>query len=163
MSVVLLLLLMLVPFTVKESVSMLVAISLRIEAVPLMTSVRCTRLSRKIVWCLPPRLSIYQDIGKKFRRMFLPKYTRNVKCRVVCKWCHARCDVKECFTLRDGPADHQFCNTVCSSKWVKYRHAIGVAHIVRMQPVHVMRIEYLKGKSIDQFITDGLVVKCERI
>ena len=66
--------------------------------------------------------------------------------------------MKDLFTLRDGPADHRFCDADCAAKWVQYRHMIGVAHVVRMGPE--LRKEYLKGKTIDEFISDGMVVKC---
>lgn len=61
--------------------------------------------------------------------------------------------------MHDGPAHHQFCDADCAYKWVRYRHTIGVAHIVRMPPL--MRSEYLKGRTIDQFISDTLLAKCE--
>ena len=75
----------------------------------------------------------------------------------LCEWCHTRHLIKDVFTLRDGPVSVRFCNADCSAKWVQYRHMIGVAHVVRMPKL--LREQYLKGKTIDEFISDGMVVK----
>lgn len=92
--------------------------------------------------------------------MFIPRDRHHCNHCSSCKWCHTRNLVKDCFTLRDGPVDHRFCDGDCAAKWVKYRHMIGVAHVVRMPPC--IRAEYLEGKTIDEFISDGMVVKCAR-
>ena len=67
--------------------------------------------------------------------------------------------VKDCFTLKDGPANHRFCDTDCSSKWVKYRHMIGVAHVVKMP--RELRNVYLNNHTIDEFISNGMCIPCE--
>ena len=95
--------------------------------------------------------------------MFIPREQQHMQqdcdhC-VACRWCHTRNFTKDCFTLLDGPANHRFCDADCSAKWVQYRHMIGIAHVVRMPP-HV-RKEYLKGRTIDEFISDGMAVSCD--
>ena len=71
---------------------------------------------------------------------------------MLCKWCYTRGLRRGSYRFRDGPVDHWFCTEECGRKWVKYRHVIGVAHVVKM-PSGV-RTEYLKGKTIDEFISD---------
>ena len=52
--------------------------------------------------------------------------------------------------------DRYFCDTECSGKWVKYRHMIGVADVIKMDKE--TRENFLKGSSIDEFISNGMVV-----
>lgn len=60
------------------------------------------------------------------------------------------------FKIIDGPVHHWFCAQDCSQKWLHYRHMIGVAHVVKLEPA--LRAAYLKGKSIDEFISNGMVI-----
>ena len=76
-----------------------------------------------------------------------------------CKWCHQRNLLKECFTLKEGPARHVFCDTQCSANWVTYRHRIGVAHVIKMDRVE--RDAHLNGHTIDEFISNGMITPCE--
>ena len=52
--------------------------------------------------------------------------------------------------------DRYFCDTECSGKWVRYRHMIGVADVIKMDKE--TRENFLKGSSIDEFISNGMVV-----
>ena len=91
--------------------------------------------------------------------MFIPRNTRKaMPCTycVVCRWCHERNLKKHMFVVRDGPIDRWYCDANCAVKWAEYRHHIGVAHVLKM-PVGI-RKEYLKGKTIDQFISNGMKV-----
>ena len=87
--------------------------------------------------------------------MFIPRDTRRTRCEhcIVCRWCHARMLRSEAFRMKDGPQDFHFCDTECSNKWLKHRHVIGLAQIVKMPAI--MRTEYLRGRSIDEFVASG--------
>lgn len=73
---------------------------------------------------------------------------------VRCRWCLNRGWRKEMFKVKDGPSEYWFCDADCSAKFVKYRHIIGTAHILRMDIV--MRNEYLKGMTLDDYISNGM-------
>lgn len=94
--------------------------------------------------------------------MFI-KYSRPmaVYCELctTCKWCHERDMRKNMFRVRDGPIDHYFCDGDCHQKWVTYRHMIGAAHVVRASPK--IRAAYLKGMTIDEFISNGMSIDAE--
>jgi hypothetical protein len=60
------------------------------------------------------------------------------------------------FVIRDGPMDRWFCDANCALKWAEYRHDKRVAHVVKM-PVG-LREEYLKGKTIDEFISNDMKI-----
>lgn len=53
--------------------------------------------------------------------------------------------------------DRWFCDADCAVKFTEYRHNIGVAHVLKM-PISI-RKEYLKGKTIDEFISNGMKVR----
>ena len=91
--------------------------------------------------------------------MFIPHTPHYYKRCVKCKWCHERKPIKLCFTLKEGPSCFRFCDTTCSSKWVTYRHTIGVAHVIKMSAE--LRHTYLKGYTIDEFISNGMCIPCE--
>lgn len=61
------------------------------------------------------------------------------------------------FCVRDGPIDRWFCDANCSVKFATYRHMIGVEHVVKMDSR--TRAQYLKGITIDEFISNGMCVK----
>ena len=88
--------------------------------------------------------------------MFLPKtHTYNTNtCNycVVCKWCHKRHFKKDAFLIKEGPVDRYFCDANCSLKWAKYRHVIGVSHIVKMGPDQ--RRAALGDKTIDKYLSE---------
>lgn len=63
------------------------------------------------------------------------------------------------FKVKQGPSEFLFCDANCAEKFVKYRHVIGVAHILKMSPT--TRNEYLKGQLIDDYISDYFTKQCE--
>ena len=61
------------------------------------------------------------------------------------------------FKVKHGPTEYWFCDANCVAKFVKYRHMIGTAHILKMDPV--MRHAYLDGMTLDDYISNGLKKK----
>jgi hypothetical protein len=91
--------------------------------------------------------------------MFIPRNTHkhSVLKLVVCRWCHEHNLKKHMFVVRDGPIDRWFCDTNCAAKWTENRHCIGVAHVLKMSSS--IRQQYLKGKTIEEFISNGMKVE----
>jgi hypothetical protein len=58
------------------------------------------------------------------------------------------------FKMKDGPSEYWFCDAECAAKFVKYRHMIGTAHILKMDLV--MRNAYLDGITLDDYISNGM-------
>ena len=96
--------------------------------------------------------------------MFIPSDQRHMyrhTCEhcISCRWCYTRRLRNDAFRIKDGPGDFFFCDTDCSSKWCKYRHVVGLAHIVKM-PADLRQIA-LEGRTIDEYIARGVVTTVE--
>lgn len=61
------------------------------------------------------------------------------------------------FCVRDGPIDRWFCDANCSLKFAEYRHNPGTYLLLKMNRQE--REQYLKGMTIDEFISNGMTVK----
>ena len=87
--------------------------------------------------------------------MFIRK-KQHMKCThcVRCRWCLHRDWRKDMFKVKDGPSEFWFCDCECAAKFVKYRHMIGTAHILKMGPV--VRSAYLDGMTLDDYISNGM-------
>lgn len=101
-----------------------------------------------------------KEVSENILRMFISKDTRKI-CRHCgyCRWCMARNWRDMLFKVRQGPSEFLFCDACCAAKFVKYRHVIGVAHILKMSPT--ARSEVLKGQSIDDYISKEVDKQCE--
>ena len=58
------------------------------------------------------------------------------------------------FCVKEGPMERWFCDADCAAKYVKYRHMVGVSHVLKMDPLQ--RKMYLDGRSLDDFILNGM-------
>jgi len=93
------------------------------------------------------------------QRMFIPKPLPMRGCThcTRCRWCLLRNWRKDLFKLKNGPVDCYFCDADCAAKFVKYRHMIGVAHILKMN--ECIRVAYLDGMTLDDYISNGFTRK----
>ena len=72
----------------------------------------------------------------------------------ICKWCHTRHKKLDVLLVKDGPIDRYYCDFDCLSKYDSFRHSVGVANVLKLS--FRERIEYLEGKTIDEFISDQI-------
>lgn len=91
--------------------------------------------------------------------IFIPRDVQ-VPCNhcVDCRWCGHRGWKREMFHYKDGPGDFWFCDTICSTKWVRFRHVHGIAHVLKQLPPE--RVKYLNGLTIDEYIRQELAKNC---
>jgi hypothetical protein len=93
----------------------------------------------------------------KLSRMFITKQRQRMpNCThcACCRWCLTRDLRKNMFKLRNGPIDYYFCDADCSELFVRYRHVIGIAHILKMSAEN--RDKYLGGKTLMDYISNQL-------
>lgn len=60
---------------------------------------------------------------------------------------------------KDGPGEFWFCDAECVSKFVKYRHVIGIGHIFKM--TRDERSAYLGDTSLEDFISNVTNIRCD--